>query len=354
MRIQCVKLVLSRPFEYYDGMSMTYSPYVAELKEKMEFEGTFLVKVIQLHLDKNGRPYLNLVLMDKTGEVEARAWENANKLADEVRPQDLLRVAGKVNLFQGRRQVVVEAAAKVPEGSQPIDRFVPSTTYDVQHLHREMLDLFATLEDTFARNLALRTLEDDEVKRRILRAPAAKTVHHAFAGGLIEHSLSVCRVLDFLGNHYRNYYGPAVSRDLLLLGGLFHDIGKIYELSFDRATEYSKEGQLIGHHVLGCELVDRICAGIPDFPAELKLHVKHMILAHHGKLEYGSPKVPHTLEALLVHYVDDLDSKVNSILQFIGDDKNPGEWTSVSRLYERPFLKPRVKPEVQGKSPGVK
>lgn len=333
-------------------MTTTYSPFVAELKERMEFEGAFLVKVIQLHMDKNGRPYLNLVLMDKTGEVEARAWDNAAKLSEEVKTQDILKVAGKVNSYQGRKQVIVEAAARVPEGSVPMDRFLASSAYDVNRLLSDMVALFETLEDPFAKSLALKTLEDAEVRRRILRAPAAKTVHHAYAGGLLEHSLSVCRILDSLARHYRNYYGKAVSRDLMLLGGLFHDIGKIYELTFDRGTEYSKEGQLIGHHVQGCELVDRITAGIPAFPTELKLHVKHMILAHHGKLEYGSPKLPHTLEALLVHYVDDLDSKVNTILGFIAADNNPGDWTLNNRLFERPFLKPKIKPEFQGKSPG--
>lgn len=334
-------------------MSTAYSPFVAELKEKMEFEGPFLVKIIQLHMDKNGRPYLNLILMDKTGEIEARVWDNASKLADEVKSQDVLKVAGKVNLYQGRRQIVVEAAAKVPDGSQSLDRFLPSTAYDVNLLYRDMLELFQTLEDPFAQSLALETLRDPDVKKRILRAPAAKTVHHAYAGGLLEHSLSVCRILDQLAFHYRNYYGKAVSRDLMLLGGLFHDIGKIYELAFDRGTEYTKEGQLIGHHVQGCELVDRITAQISGFPQDLKLHVKHMILAHHGKLEYGSPKLPHSLEALLVHYVDDLDSKVNTILAFIGADNSPGEFTANHRLFEHPFLKPKVKPEFQGKSPGV-
>ncbi len=144
-----------------------------------------------------------------------------------------------------------------------------------------------------------------------------------------------------------------MSRDLVLLGGLFHDIGKIYELNFERGTEYSKEGQLIGHHVLGCELVDRVAREIPDFPDELRIHAKHLILAHHGRLEYGSPKVPHTVEALIVHYVDDLDSKVNTILDFIGEDKQAGEFTAVNRLFERPFLKPKAAPNFQGPSPGV-
>ncbi len=334
-------------------MSTVYSPFVAELKEKMDFEGAFLVKIIQLHVDKNGRPYLNLILMDRTGEIEARVWDNASKLAEEVRAQDLLRVAGKVNLYQGRRQVIVEAAAKLPEGSAPLDRFVPASSYDVNRLYADLHALFSTLEDPFAKRLALNTLEDPEVKKKILRAPAAKSVHHAFAGGLIEHTLSVCRILDKLAHHYRHYYGKAVSRDLLLIGGLFHDIGKIFELSFERATEYSKEGQLIGHHVLGCELVDRIAGKIEGFPLELKLHAKHLILAHHGKLEYGSPKVPLTIEALIVHYVDDLDSKVNMVLEFIAEDVQPGEWTAVNRMMERPFLKTKVKPEVVGPSPGV-
>lgn len=331
----------------------TYAPFVSELREKTEFEGAFLVKVIQLHMDKNGRPYLNLVLMDRTGEVEARAWENAAKLFDEIKAQDVLRVAGKVNLYQGRRQVIIEAAAKVADGAYPMDRFLPASAYDVNRMHADLVALFETLEDPFAKKLALGLLQDEELKFRIQRAPAAKSVHHAYAGGLLEHTLSVCRVLDMLAQHYRNYYGQAVSRDLLLLGGLFHDIGKIYELSFDRATEYTKVGQLVGHHVIGCELVDRIAAGIAGFPDDLKLQAKHLILAHHGKLEYGSPKLPHTLEALLVHFIDDLDSKVNSILGIIGADNQPGEWTANNKMYERPFLKPKVKPEFKGKSPGV-
>ncbi len=334
-------------------MSTTYSPLVQELKEKMEFEGPFLVKVLLLHLDKNGKPYLNLVLVDKTGEVEARAWENANRLAEQVKPQDIVRVSGKVNLFQGKRQVIVDAMERVPEGTYPLDRFQSSTVFDVQKMYADMTQLFETLEDPFAKKLALSVLADADIKKKVLRAPAAKSVHHAYVGGLLEHTLSVCRVLDFLAVHYRRYYGKAVSRDLMLLGGLFHDIGKIYELQFDRATEYTNAGKLVGHLVMGCELIDRFANKIEGFPENLRLLAKHQVLAHHGKLEYGSPKLPHTLEALLVHYVDDLDSKVNSILGIIAADTTPGEWTANSRMYERPFMKPTDKPQMQGPSPGL-
>jgi 3'-5' exoribonuclease len=334
-------------------MTMLYSPFVSELKEKAEFEGAFLVKILQLHMDKNGKPYLNLVLMDKTGEVEARVWDNADKLFAEVKAQDVVRVAGKVNLYQGRRQVIIEAIAKTPEGTYPMDRFLPASAYDVNRMHADMVAIFSTLEDPFAKKLCLALLEEPELKRRIQRAPAAKSVHHAYAGGLLEHTLSVCRVLDSLAKHYRAYYGPTINRDHMLLGGLFHDIGKIYELSFDRSTEYTKVGQLVGHHVIGCELVDKLAAGIPGFPEELRIHAKHLILAHHGKLEYGSPKLPHTLEAWLVHFIDDLDSKVNSILGIIAADQQPGEWTANNKMYERPFLKPKTKPEFKGQSPGI-
>lgn len=335
-------------------MSTTiYSPYVNELKEKMEFEGMFLVKVINLHLDKNGKAYLNLVLKDKTGEVESRVWgEQANTLFESLKAQDVVRIAGRVNLYQGRKQVVVDIASKVSEGAVSLDRFVPSTAYDINVLFADLLALFETLENPYLRTLATRTLQDEEVKSKILRVPAAKSVHHAFAGGLLEHTLSVCRILDLLSLHYKHYYNSAINRDLLLIGGLFHDIGKIFELSSDSNTEYTLEGQLIGHHVIGCELVDRISQSIEDFPKDLKIQTKHLILAHHGKLEFGSPKEPHSIESLIVHYVDDLDSKINTILTHIMVDSSPGPLTTMSKLFERPFLKTNPLPSYSGTSPG--
>lgn len=334
-------------------MSTIYSPFVDELREKMEFEGPFLVKVISLHLDKNGKAYLNMVLMDRSGEVECRAWDNAQRYYDQIKAGDVVKAAGKVNLYMGKRQVILEAVEKVPPGTYPLDRFTPSTTYDVKRLYADMHALMSTIEDSFARKLALSVLEDEELKPKLMRAPAAKSVHHAYAGGLLEHALSVCRILDFLGKHYRAYYGAAVSRDLLLLGGLFHDIGKIDELAYDRATEYTKPGQLLGHLVLGCELIDRFAAKIPNFPEDLRLLAKHQVLAHHGKHEFGSPKLPHTVEALIVHMIDDMDSKVNSILGIISADQGSGEFTAPSRMYERPFLKPKSAPKFSGKSPGI-
>ncbi|MCO5141748.1 MAG: HD domain-containing protein [Oligoflexia bacterium] len=335
-------------------MSTTiYSPFVNELKEKMEFEGMFLVKLINLHADKNGKAYLNLILKDKTGEVESRVWgDQANTLYESIKAQDIVRVAGRVNLYQGRKQVVVDIASKVAEGTMSLDRFIPSTAYNINLLYKELLELFETLENPYLRSLATKTLQDEEVKAKIIRVPAAKSVHHAFAGGLLEHTLSVCRILDLLSLHYKHYYNSSINRDLLLVGGLFHDIGKIFELSTDTNTEYTLEGQLIGHHVLGCELIDRITLSIDGFPKELKIQTKHLILAHHGKLEFGSPKEPHTIESLIVHYVDDLDSKINTILTHIMSDVSSGPLTTMSKLFERPFVKTNPLPSYSGTTPG--
>ena len=202
------------------------------------------------------------------------------------------------------------------------------------------------MQDPFYKALAESVLKDDpEIVDRVKRAPAAKSMHHAYSTGLLEHVVSITGILDHLAKHYGGY----VDRDLLFLGGFFHDIGKIWELSYDRVTDYTTEGKLIGHLVMGVELVNRKIreleaqpGRIPGdkFPEEKKLLVKHVILAHHGLLEYGSPKRPKCLEALIVHMIDDLDSKVNAIRTFIEQDQTPGRWTAFNQHYERFFFKP--------------
>lgn len=200
------------------------------------------------------------------------------------------------------------------------------------------------MQDPYYKALAKAIMIDDEdIADRIKRAPAAKTVHHAYTGGLLEHIISITKTLDFMASHY----APYVDRDLLFLGGFLHDIGKIWELSYERITDYTDEGRLIGHLVMGVELVEKKVrllnesGELPgEFPENQKLLVKHMVLSHHGKLEYGSPKRPKCLEALLVHYIDDLDSKMNSIRCFIEQDQTSGLWTALNKQYQRYFFKP--------------
>lgn len=332
---------------------MQYSPFVAELEPKADIEGAFLVKFLSVQTDKRGKEYLNLILMDRSGEVEARIWEDASAIASRIQAKDIVRVSGRVNLYQGRKQLLVNAIEKAAENLYPRERFVPASCFSLERMFADLMTIVESLEDPFAQQLAKAVLTDPKVKPRFIEAPAAKSVHHAYAGGLLEHVLSVCRILSFLGLHYRAYYGKALNRDLLILGAIFHDIGKIEELDWERGTEYSHSGRLIGHLVQGCELLDRFADQIPNFPDDLRLLLKHQILAHHGKLEYGSPKLPATMEALIVHYIDDLDSKVNSIFGIIERDATPGRWTGFNKLYERMFLKPDPLPTMQGASPGV-
>lgn len=332
---------------------MQYSPLISELNAKEDIEGAYLVKFLAIQTDKRGKAYLNLILMDKSGEIEARLWDDAADTFERIQQRDIVRVSGKVNLYQGRKQLVVSAIQKAAPNAYPLDRFTAASHFSAERMYADLLEIVGKMEDPKARELAQMILEDPTLKPRLQTAPAAKTIHHAYAGGLLEHILSICRIMNFLGDHYRAYYGPALNKDLLILGAIFHDIGKVEELDWERGTEYSHSGRLIGHLVQGCELVDRFIAKIPAFPEELRLQIKHQILAHHGKLEYGSPKVPATVEALLVHYIDDLDSKVNTIFGFMEKDTTTGNWTSFNKLFERVFLRPPVSPRIQGDSPGL-
>lgn len=318
--------------------------FVKALQDKAVVSNPFLVKFSQVAMGKNGKPYMNLILMDSTGEVEARVWEDAPRYSGQVVRDAYVQVEGKVQSYQGRLQVVVSRMELLREDQVEQAEFLPKSHLNAEVLYGELLELVASMKDPFYRALAEAVLRDDaDVVSRLKRAPAAKTMHHAYPVGLLEHVVSIVRMLNFLAGHY----GEAVDRDLLFLGGFFHDIAKIWELNYERVTDYTTEGKLVGHLVMGVELVDRKIRELEAqpgrlpgaFPERQKLLVKHMILAHHGKLEYGSPVVPQCLEALIVHYVDDLDSKVNHIRLFKEQDQTPGDWTALNKQHGRFFFK---------------
>jgi len=326
---------------------VTKTQWVRELKEKESVASSFLVKFSAVGVDKNGKPYMNLVLMDKSGELEARVWEDVPHYSGQVTRDQFVWVEGKCQAYQGRRQIVVKGMQLLREDQLEVKNFIAESKLDADRLYSELLAYISSMQDPFYKALAESILRDDaEIVDRVKRAPAAKSVHHAYKTGLLEHVVSITGILDGLAKHYQ----PYLDRDLLFLGGFLHDIGKIWELSYDRVTDYTTEGKLIGHLVMGVELVDRKIReleaqegrlpGDGKFPESQKLLVKHLILAHHGELEYGSPKRPKCLEALVVHYIDDLDSKVNAIRMFIENDQTPGQWTALNRMYDRFFFKP--------------
>lgn len=328
-------------------MARTKEQFVRDLAEKAPVSSAFLIKFAAVQVGKTGKPYMNLVLMDKTGEVEARIWEGVEHHAGQLVRDQFAWIEGRCQLFQGRKQVVIDRAEVLREDAITTKDYIPESQVDPEALYGKLRDYVTSMQDPFYKALAEAVLiEDPEIQERLLRAPAAKSMHHAYRGGLLEHVVSITGILDALARHY----GAIVDRDLLFLGGFFHDIGKLWELSYDRVTDYTTEGRLIGHHVIGVELVETKVRELESragrlpgvFPLEKKLLVKHVIIAHHGRLEYGSPKEPACLEAEIVHRVDDLDSKVNAIHKFVTADQTPGAWTALNRQFERFFYKPEA------------
>lgn len=326
-------------------MFITKAQFIRDLKDKETVSAPFLVKFSSIGGDKNGKSFMNVILMDRTGEIEARIWEDVPRYIGAVVRDNFIHVEGRIQTYQGRKQIVINRVQPLREDEVEPKDFIAEGTLDVESLYEKLLGFVASMQDPYYRGLCEVTLRDDaDIMDRVKRAPAAKSVHHAYKGGLLEHVVSISTILDNLAAHY----GKVLDRDLLLLGGFFHDIGKIWELSFDKTTDYTTEGKLIGHLVMGTELIDRKIAELEaqpgrlpgKFPTEKRLLAKHLVLAHHGLLEYGSPKRPKCLEALVVHYIDDLDSKMNAISRFIEADQAPGEWTQMNKMYERFFFKP--------------
>lgn len=325
--------------------AMQKTQFVKDLKDKDSVSASFLVKFSALGVGKTGKPFMNLVLMDKTGEIEARLWDEADRYVSQAVRDAFIAVEGRCQLYQGRRQIVIHKIQVLREDEVILKEFIAEGELNSDHLYDQLLSYVSSLEDPYCKALAEAVFKEDrDIVDRMKRAPAAKSVHHAYLGGLLEHVVSITGILDQLSRHY----GKVLDRDLLFLGGFFHDIGKLWELSYDRVTDYTTEGKLIGHLVMGVEFVDRKIREIEAqpgrlpglFPEEKKILIKHLILAHHGQLEFGSPKRPKCLEALVVHMIDDLDSKMNAIRCFIEKDETPGRWTGLSRQYERYFFKP--------------
>ncbi|MGK5086545.1 HD domain-containing protein [Bdellovibrionota bacterium FG-2] len=327
---------------------MEKTQYVKDLlkdsKDKDPVHSPFLVKFSAVATGKNGKPYMNLVLCDKTGEIEARIWDDVNQYAGQVVRDALVLVEGKCQSYQGRKQVVIGRIQVLREDALNLKDYIPESSVDPEDLYRKLLGRMEQIQDPYYRALAESVLRDDqEIVDGFKKAPAAKSLHHAYRGGLLEHVVSVTKLLDAVSTHY----GKWLDRDLMFLGGIFHDIGKIWELSYDRVTEYTTEGKLVGHLVMGVELVTekiRELESVPGrlpgkFPQDKVLLIKHVILAHHGQLEYGSPKRPKCLEAWVVHMMDDMDSKVNSIAMFMEQDQTQGRWTGLNRQHERFFYK---------------
>lgn len=307
--------------------------FVKNIKDRDQIKEVFLVKEKIAAMAKNGKPYMTLRLMDKTGEVDAKIWDNIDQIAPLFEKNDFLKVAAKASVYLGKMQLVIAELRKVPEEEVTLADFLPETERDITEMAAELQTLLVTLENSWLRRLLHDIFTDPQIAPLYRVAPAAKGMHHVYLGGLLEHSLAVAKLVDAVVPLYQG-----LNRDLLIAGALLHDLGKVREMKFARAFDYSDEGRLIGHISIGVEMIhERICL-IPDFPTELAMHLKHLILSHHGQYEYGSPKRPKTLEATVLNYLDDLDSKINGINTHINKEgEMQGNWTAYHRLYDRYF-----------------
>jgi 3'-5' exoribonuclease len=311
------------------------SPYVGELEPNKVITTSFLVHVKEIRQKKSGEYYLSLMLGDRTGDLDAKMWDNVNDVLDAFDRDDFVKVKGMVQVFHNRPQLTIHKLRRMDESEIDFADYFPSSKRDPEEMWKEVQAIVAGMTNPHLKGLLEAMFADEDIARRYRRAPAAKSIHHAFLGGLIEHVLSVCGMAKLAAAHYSN-----IDSDLLLTGVLLHDIGKIYELCYDRGFSYSDEGQLIGHISIATRMLCDKLRGLPDFPPRLRSLVEHMILSHHGRLEFGSPKLPIFPEALLLHYLDDMDSKMEAMRALIEQDRQvEGCFTSYNSALERTALK---------------
>ena len=311
------------------------SPFVSELEANKVAVGTFLVQAKDIRQKKSGDPYLSLLLADRTGELDAKMFDNVAEVMHTFERDDFVRVKGLVQIYGNRPQLTIHKMQRVEEASVDLADFFPASQRDPQEMLAELRGVAASVSNRHLRELLELFLCDPEIAARLVRAPAAKFIHHAFLGGLIEHTLSLCNLCKLAASNYKN-----IDLDLLLTGAVLHDVGKIYELSYERTFGYTSEGQLLGHIMIGARLIDERICRLPDFPPKLRTLVLHLVLSHHGALEFGSPKVPLFPEALLLHYLDDLDAKMECMRALVEQDRQvEGHWTGYSNPLERTVLK---------------
>ena len=315
------------------------SLYAADIRENQLVDAMFLVASKNHGVTKGGRSYLTLKLLDRSGEIEGRVWDRADDLARGFDKNDFVRVRGQATLYQGKIQIRVQDVIRVEESKVAAEDFLPRSANDPEVMLAELQTILRAIKNPHLLALAEACFADDDMMRLLKQAPGAKTIHHPYLSGLLEHTLSLLKLILKVVENYRG-----VDVDMLLIGGFLHDIGKIYEFTFDRALDYTDAGQLLGHLVMEVELVTRKIETLPEFPADLALLVKHMLVSHHGAYEFGSPKLPQTLEAVILHSLDDLDGKIQAIQNM--PEKEPGsKWTAFHRAYGRSFYKSKTEDE---------
>jgi 3'-5' exoribonuclease len=311
------------------------SLFVRELKPDEISTAVFLVSTKEVRQKRSGEPYLSLVLSDRTGEIDSKMWDNVSEIIETFERDDFVKVKGLMQLYNNRPQFTIHKLRRVEEREVDFRDFFPASLQDPEAMWIELRAIVSAIASSHIRNLLNAFLDDPDIAVRYRVAPAAKSIHHAFRSGLLEHVLSLLKLAKLVGGHY-----GSIDVDLLTAGIVLHDIGKIYELSYDRGFGYSPEGQLVGHIAIAIRMMAEKLRAFPEFPVELRNLIEHMVLSHHGQLEFGSPKVPVFPEALLLHYLDDMDSKMECMRVLIDrDPQAEGYFSTYSSVLGRVALR---------------
>lgn len=303
--------------------------FIKDYKEGDRVFDIYLCKHKQSAVTKNGKPYENVILQDKTGTIDAKVWEPNNAGIEEFDALDYIEVYGEVNSFQGALQVSIKRIRVCREGEYNPGDYLPVSSKDNDTMYKELLAYIDSLENIYMKKL-LKSLfvEDEAFVKKFRQSSAAKTMHHGFVGGLLEHTLSVTRLCDYYCKQY-----PLLKRDLLLAAAMCHDIGKTKEISLFPENDYTDDGQLLGHIMIGCEMIGEKVQCIEGFPKVLASELKHCILAHHGEYEYGSPKKPALFEAVALNMADNTDAKLEMMAEIFGNTAETG-WLGYNRVFE--------------------
>ena len=310
------------------------SAFIADFQDGQTVATLFLVREKEIRTSaRTGKSWLRVALADRTGTIEAKMWDNYAGLLETFACEDIVRVRGRVKLYNNAKELTIEQILIAVETDYALDDFLPHTKCDVEKLFAQLREEIAGVKNPWLRKLLDSFVDDPECASKLKRAPAAMTMHHAYLGGLLEHVVSLCGLAKHITQHY-----PEVDADLLLTGIVLHDIGKTQELSYSRAIGYTDEGQLLGHIVIGLGMVQRKIDAIPDFPKPLAALVEHLIVSHHGEYEFGSPKLPSVREAVLLHHLDDLDSKMAAMRETLGQTAADEMWSTRNPALRRNLL----------------
>jgi len=308
--------------------------FVSDLTAEQNLTTFFLICEKEIRSTREGKQYLRLELGDRSGSMEARMWDQFEAVAREVEREDIVKVQGRVEIYRGRPQFSVQQMRKAKPEEVDLTDYLPATKEDVEKLFAQLLAEANSIQNPWLKKLNVEILSDPGISARYKRAPAAKVMHHAYLGGLLEHVVGLCGLAHQIAEHY-----PELDLDLLLTAAILHDIGKLEELCYERAIGYTTDGQLLGHIVMEIETVTRAIAKIEGFPPPLKTVVQHLLISHHGQYEFGSPKLPMIREALVFHYMDDLDSKLAAVRAALAAESGDEEWSAYSGALQRKFLK---------------